>query len=83
MSILKWTDLALQQFAAIFAAATPEKRLLLVPVITQLEQDLIADPLSVGESRSGSIRVFIQKPLVIWFTVEEDYVRIIRVKRSK
>jgi hypothetical protein len=80
---LEWADKARDQFADIWVAATLEERQQIEPQIVQLQRDLVDDPFAVGESRSEYVRVVILLPLVIWFSVFPDRVRIFRVTRPR
>jgi plasmid stabilization system protein ParE len=85
MSVVIWTDAARDQLADIWVQATPAERAAIEPVVLGLERDLGDDPLAVGESRNGPLRVEIRDPLTFWFQVSPDgrWVRIVRVHRPR
>jgi plasmid stabilization system protein ParE len=83
MNPIEWADTARDQLADIWVAATPNERDQIERIIMRLERGLADDPLSVGESRSGPLRVEVISPLVIWFNVIGNFVRIIRVTRPQ
>jgi hypothetical protein len=82
---LAWEDSARDELADIWVGATPQVRNIIEAQILQLERDLIADPLAVGESRSGTRRVVVllPLPLVISFRVHGNHVRIVGILRPR
>jgi hypothetical protein len=85
MSFVEWEDAARDELADIWVQATPAERAVIEPVVLRLERDLADDPLAVGESRNGSLRVEFREPLTFWFQVWTGArrVRIVRVHRPR
>jgi hypothetical protein len=69
MSVLEWQEVARDELADIYVAATPDERERIVAEVERIERDLKDDPLEVGEGRAGDIRVEIRGLLVFWFEV--------------
>ena len=80
---LTWDDPPRDELADIWVTATPKERETIEPIVIKLERDLLAAPLSVGESREDPLRVAILLPLVVWFNVNLTQVRIVRVTRPQ
>lgn len=83
MNEVEWTENARDQLADIWIAATPAERIRFEGVLLCLAKDLVDDPLEVGESRSGSVRVVVRSSLVIWFNASSVRPRIFRITRSR
>ena len=81
MNDVEWTDTARDQLADIWVAAASAERIRFEANIVLFERLLAEDPLAIGESREGSSRVAVVLPLVYWFSVESNAVRIYRVHR--
>jgi hypothetical protein len=85
MSLVEWDDAARDELADIWVQATPAERAVIEPVVLRLERDLADDPLAVGESRNGPLRVEFREFLTFWLQVWESAsrVQIVRVHRPR
>ncbi|MBY0514960.1 MAG: hypothetical protein K2P78_13725 [Gemmataceae bacterium] len=80
-----WDDIARDELADIWVAATPADRDVIEKAVLDAERQIKADPLGAGESRPGTRRLLILPPLTFWFSVRPDgsRVRVLRVTRRK
>ena len=83
MNFLEWTNKARDQFADIWVAATLAERNVIEPLVIQFERDLRDNPMLIGESRIGSLRIVFYLPLVVWYHVNGNRVRIVRITRPR
>ena len=70
-----WKRSLVERKVAEFVAEAIEKGYAVAEItnaMDQIDRVLSLNPASAGESRSGSDRVLIQKPLVITFEIHED-----------
>lgn len=76
---LGWSELAQQQLAQIWLEASDRDAV--SHAVSLLDEQLIQDPLEVGESRDANQRITFQPPLAITFIVEQrlSLVTVIRV----
>ena len=83
MISVEWAAVARDQLGAIWATADEHELPTLDQLVLDLLSDLRFDPLDVGESRGGSRRVALRKPLTVWFEALDDgrRVRIFHVRR--
>ena len=78
---LDWPPRVLDELADVYVAATPDARERLAGTVERLNADLRRDPLAVGESRSGPVRVVIRSKLTVYFGVVGSWVRVLHVRR--
>jgi plasmid stabilization system protein ParE len=80
---LTWEDTALNQLADAYVAADPEERERMAAGVEALNTRLRADPLAVGESRTGGFRmVFVSRVAVLFHVSEANHtVRVVRVRQ--
>ena len=78
-----WEVSARDALDAVWAAAAEADLPALEAAVQGLLADLLDDPLEVGESRGGPVRVAVRPPLTVWLEVLDDgrRVRIVRVRR--
>lgn len=72
MNEVSWDEAALEELADLWVAVSREEREQMEAAIVRLNDRLKLDPNNEGESRSGSVRVTIAKPLTVWFRVYSD-----------
>jgi hypothetical protein len=77
---LDWPPAVLDELAAIYVAVDVPVRERLAGMVEKLNTDLRHDPLSVGESRNGPLRVVIRAGLTVYFGVTGRKVRVVQVR---
>lgn len=77
-----WKPAAQRTLAQLWTAG-PDRRAI-TAAANRIDALLKRDPLSLGESRSGGVRVFFEPPLMVEFKVREAdcLVEVLRVKRT-
>lgn len=85
MTWLDWEESARDELADVWVLATPDERDEIEKAVIAAERALHKDPLDVGESRYGNLRVLLQPPLTFWYEVSPsgDRVRIVRVHHPR
>jgi hypothetical protein len=73
-----WSDSALDRLAELYVAASPGERNRMALGIDAFNRLLSEQPLEVGESRSGLMRIGFPDLLAVRFRVDSD-ARIVRV----
>ena len=81
MYLIRWTDTALAELAAIWNAAPASDDGLLTWAISDLIYLLRRDPETLGESRTRNTRVVFSRPLGVLFDVTDGTVWIHAVWR--
>jgi hypothetical protein len=75
---VRWSDDALEQLAEIWLD-TPDP-----PAVTaanaEIDRRLARDPWSQGESRAGTRRVLVERPLIVAYEIIEDDRKVIVLK---
>jgi len=67
---VQWQESAENELAQIWIDA--EDRSLITATADQIDKLLVNDPESLGESRGGSNRILIERPLAVLYRVEKD-----------
>ncbi len=78
MYTVVWKTAALDHLADLYVAADPADRDRMAVGVEQLNAQLAADPLAVGESRAGGFRIAFPSLLAVTFAVQEAN-RVVRV----
>jgi len=69
---LHWIQAALDELTTFWLAADSPTRSAITAVVHSLEQELIANPNNVGESREEGERVAIVYPMGVTFEIDDD-----------
>jgi hypothetical protein len=64
---VEWRDVALNELAAIWMAASADRRSAITQATNLIDQKLRTDPVGSSESREGSDRILFEPPLGIEF----------------
>jgi len=68
--IVEWTESALDRLADLYVAVDRQEQDRIESTVQTINRMLADDPSSLGESRSGSRRVWFQDPLMIIFRID-------------
>jgi hypothetical protein len=79
---VRWLEVALNELAALWLAASSAERQAITAATHALEARLAHDPEQEGESRSGTSRITFAPPLAVWFRIDaaEQAVTIFHVR---
>jgi hypothetical protein len=83
MTWIDWDEVARDELADIWVAATVSDRDTIAAIVENTIRDIERDSLDVGESRQGNLRLAIHLPMSLWFRVFKNgqVVRIVHVRR--
>lgn len=78
-----WLRRALDELADLWSSARDRGSITIAA--QQMDRRLEVDPLSVGESRSGSLRILMERPLAIHYKVSSTHqtVFVLKVWRTR
>ncbi len=72
-----WAPIAEDRLAELWLASDDRQQI--TEAANRIDELLAASPTGVGESRAGALRVMIESPLTVYYTVDEDG-RLVTVK---
>ena len=75
---VRWSDDALERLAELWLDASDPSAVTAANL--EIDRRLARDPWSQGESRAGTRRVFVERPLIIAYEIIEDDKRVIVLK---
>lgn len=77
---LRWSNPFQRWLGTVWDGASDDERLRIANAINSLSHMLSHDPLGNSESRGGQLRIVVEQPLAIYFTIDysSDVVSIVR-----
>lgn len=77
---LRWTEPFQQWLGTLWDAVSNDDRLRIANAINSLSHMLSHDPLANSESRGGQLRIAVEEPIALYFTVHfaNDEILIVR-----
>jgi hypothetical protein len=67
---VRWKRSALDRVAELWLDAVDRQAI--TDAVDAIDQALISDPINMGESRTGSVRVLFEPPLGVFFEIDEQ-----------